>query len=295
MRTWRWVSVLAVLVLVLAACGQQAGPSGSGTESEAPASEPPTSEGPFTATAYPEAPAECGAAADDTHDAYTGNIEQIRADDATTVVFDLCNPDVAFLSKVAFTSFAINDSAYLEEHAPGGSIVAVPNGTGPYKLDSWSRGSEIVLSANPDYWGEAPLSPTVIFRWSAEAAQRLVELQAGHGRRHRQPGSRRLRDDRERPEPAAVRPRKASTPSTSGSTMRSQPWDNEEVRQAIAMGLDRQASSTRIYPPGSEVASHFTPCAIPFGCTGDEWYEYDPDAAQEILEPLEHRDHHPVP
>ena len=75
MRTWRWVSVLAVLVLVLAACGQQAGPSGSGTESEAPASEPPTSEGPFTATAYPEAPAECGAAADDTHDAYTGNIE----------------------------------------------------------------------------------------------------------------------------------------------------------------------------------------------------------------------------
>ena len=59
------------------------------------------------------------------------------------------------------------------------SIVAVPNGTGPYMLDSWSRGSEIVLSANPDYWGEAPLSPTVIFRWSAEAAQRLVELQAG--------------------------------------------------------------------------------------------------------------------
>ncbi|MEA2652639.1 MAG: peptide/nickel transport system substrate-binding protein, partial [Chloroflexota bacterium] len=181
MRTWRWVSVLAVLVLVLAACGQQQGPSESaGTGSEPPASEPAASEGPFTASAYPEAgPAECGAAADDTHDAYTGNIEQIRADDATTVVFDLCNPDVAFLSKVAFTSFAINDSAYLEEHAPGGSIVAVPNGTGPYRLESWSRGSEIVLSANPDYWGEAPLSDTVIFRWSAEAAQRLVELQSG--------------------------------------------------------------------------------------------------------------------
>jgi peptide/nickel transport system substrate-binding protein len=287
MRTWRWVSVLAVLVLVLAACGQQQGPSESaGTGSEPPASEPATSEGPFTATAYPEAgPAECGAAADDTHDAYTGNIEQIRADDATTVVFDLCNPDVAFLSKVAFTSFAINDSAYLEAHAPGGSIVAVPNGTGPYKLESWSRGSEITLAANPDYWGEAPLSPTVIFRWSAEAAQRLVELQSGTVDGIDNPGPDDFETIANDPNLQLI-DREGLNTFYVGFNNAFAPWDDEEVRQAIAMGLDRQAIVDSYYPPGSEVASHFTPCAIPFACTGDEWYEYDPDAAREILEPL---------
>jgi ABC-type transport system substrate-binding protein len=36
-------------------------------------------------------------------------------------------------------------------------------------------------------------------------------------------------------------------------------------------------------PPGSEVATHFTPCSIPFACEGDEWYEYDPDAARDLL------------
>ena len=96
---------------------------------------------------YPEdGPAECGAEATDTHAAYTGNIEQIRAEDELTVVFDLCNPDVAFLSKIAFTSFAIHDSDYLEAHGADGSIVEEPNGTGPYSLEAWSRGSEITLT-----------------------------------------------------------------------------------------------------------------------------------------------------
>ena len=45
--------------------------------------------------------------------------------------------------------------------------------------ESRNRGSDIVLAANENYWGDAPLSPSVIFRWSAEAAQRLVELQSG--------------------------------------------------------------------------------------------------------------------
>jgi ABC-type transport system substrate-binding protein len=235
---------------------------------------------------YPEdGPAECGAAETDTHAEYTGNIEQIRAEDELTVVFDLCNPDVAFLPKVAFTSFAINDTAYLESAVPDGSIVDQPNGTGPYRLDTWSRGSEIVLSANEDYWGEAALSPTVIFRWSAEAAQRLVELQAGTVDGIDNPGP----DDFttiENDTSLALYPREGLNTFYVGFNNAFAPWDNEEVRQAIAMGLDRQTIVEQFYPPGSEVASHFTPCAIQFGCEGEEWYEYDPDAARAVLEPL---------
>ncbi len=49
---------------------------------------------------------------------YTGNIAKIEATDASTVVFTLCNPDPAFLPKVAFSPFAINDADYLIAHGP---------------------------------------------------------------------------------------------------------------------------------------------------------------------------------
>ncbi len=61
------------------------------------------------------------------------------------------------------------------------------------------------------------------------------------------------------------------------------PFDNVKVRQAIAMGIDRQRIVDTFYPAGSEVASHFTPCAIPNACVGDEWYEFDPAAAKALL------------
>jgi peptide/nickel transport system substrate-binding protein len=286
MRNPRWLALLAALMLVLAACGQQGVSPSEPAESEPAISEAPASVSDFEGTSYPEdGPAECGAAATDTHAEYAGIIEQIRAEDERTVVFDLCNPDVAFLSKVAFTSFAINDSDYLEAHVADQSIVAEPNGTGPYRLDNWARGTEIVLTANEDYWGDAPLSPTVIFRWSAESAQRLVELQGGTVDGIDNPGPDEFEAIENDPN-LQLLPREGLNTFYVGFNNTFAPWDDEEVRQAIAMGLDRQAIVNSFYPPGSEVATHFTPCAIAFGCEGDEWYEHDPDAARAVLEPL---------
>ena len=61
------------------------------------------------------------------------------------------------------------------------------------------------------------------------------------------------------------------------------PFDNEKVRQAIAMGVDRQRIVDNFYPKGSTVADFFTPCAIPGGCEGDPWYKFDPTAAKKLL------------
>ena len=54
-----------------------------------------------------------------------------------------------------------------------------PVGTGPYSLGTWEHGSQIVLNANPDYWGTAPLTPSAVFQWNNEGSQRLVSLQSG--------------------------------------------------------------------------------------------------------------------
>jgi ABC-type transport system substrate-binding protein len=49
------------------------------------------------------------------------------------------------------------------------------------------------------------------------------------------------------------------------------------------MGIDRNRIVDNFYPPGSQVASHFTPCEIPNGCAGPEWHEFDAAAAKQML------------
>jgi len=278
---WRLFTITIAFGLVLAACGpgQSAEPS-DGDTSEAPA--PSESAMAFEPTAYPEdGPAECGT---DTNPTF---FSQISAVDAYTVEFTLCRPDVAFLSKIAFTPFAINDADWLTEHVPDGSIVSSPNGTGPYMIGEggWARGDSINFDANPDYWGDPAIAQTLVFRWSAESAQRLVELQAGSVDGIDNPGVTEF-ETIANDDTLELYEREGLNVFYIGFNNTAAPFDNETVRQAIAMGIDRQRLIDTFYPPGSEVATHFTPCAIPFGCEGDEWYEYDPEAAAEMLEPF---------
>jgi ABC-type transport system substrate-binding protein len=261
------------LGLVLAACGP--GESASPSESEAA---PSASEVAFDGATYPEdGPAECGV------DTNPTNISQIAALDRLTVEFTLCNPDIAFLSKVAFVAMAINDSDWLEANVGGADQLSTMNGTGPYKLVNWNRGSEITYEANADYWGDAAIAPTLVFRWSPEAAQRFVELQADPGVDGiDNPGVAEFEaigDD----DSLALFEREGTNVFYVGFNNTFEPFDNEQVRQAIAMSIDRQRIIDNFYPPGSEVATHFTPCSFPFACEGDDWYEFDPEAGRELL------------
>ncbi|MBP1694450.1 MAG: putative transporter substrate binding protein, partial [Chloroflexi bacterium] len=218
---------------------------------------------------------------------YGGEFKSIEAVDEFTVKFTLCTPDPAFPSKVAFSAFAIQDKDYLD--ANGGSSAKMseqPNGTGPYKVKEWVRGDHITFEANPDYWGTAPLMKTVIFRWSQEAAQRLLELQSG------------TVDGIDNPAPEDIAtiesdsnlkllPRTAGTIFYLGMNNTIKPFDNEQVRQAMAMAIDKKRIVDNFYQAGSSVAEQFVPPIIVpgFSTTGDgaKWYDYDPVKAKEML------------
>ena len=291
---WSPFAALAIVAIVFAACSgtQQASSAPSAAASAAASSAPSaaaSAAAPYTAMTYPatgEAPCGQAAAPDATHDKYTGNFKKISATDEKTVVFDLCNPDVAFLSKVAFSSFAINDTAWLESHidpaATTQKIVSEVNGTGPWKLDAWNKGSDITMSRNDNYWGDKAKSEKLIFRWSTEAAQRLVELSSGTVDGIDNVGPTDFETVSSNPD-LQLKPRDGLNTMYVGFNNTFAPFDNEKVRQAIAMGIDRQRIVDNFYAPGSEVATHFTPCAIPNGCAGDDWYEFDPAKAKQLL------------
>jgi ABC-type transport system substrate-binding protein len=213
---------------------------------------------------------------------YTGNIAKIEATDASTVVFTLCNPDPAFLPKVAFSPFAINDADYLISAVPDGSIVDSPNGTGQYVLEEWRRGQEVIFAVNPAYWGEAPLSDRVVLRWSSEPGQKLIELQSGTVDGIDNPSV----DDLgaiEADPALAVLPREGLNIFYLGMNNTYEPFNNEKVRQAIAMGIDKQRILDSFYSEGSSVADYFTPCSIPFACEGEPFSSFDPEGAQALL------------
>ncbi len=214
---------------------------------------------------------------------YGGIIKSIEIVDDLTVKFTLCTPDVAFPSKVAFTSFAIQPSEHLEATGGGGpALIENPIGTGPYKLEKWQKGDSVILTANPDYWGEKAKAETLVFRWQTEGAARLQELQAGTVDGIDNPSPDDFATIEGNPD-LKLYPRPALNIMYLGLNRDKPPLDNDKVRLALAKGIDRQRIVDNFYPVGSEVAQYFTPCTIPGGCEGDPWYDYNPEEAKQLL------------
>jgi ABC-type transport system substrate-binding protein len=210
------------------------------------------------------------------------NINYIKAVDANTVEIQLCNVDVAFPAKVAFSAFGIIPQEYLDANSGGGALVDSPIGTGPYMLTQWDKGNQIVMTRNPDYWGDAALTETLVFKWSSEAAQRFLELQAGTVDGIDNPG----RDDFALIQDSAdlqLKERAGTNIFYLGLNRDKEPFGDEKVRQALAMALDRERIVANFYPPGSVVADQFLPKPI-FGYTPEpKWYDQDIDAAKALL------------
>ena len=267
MKKWRLMALLAVVALLVAACGDDA--EETTTTTAAPTT---TTAAPFEGLSY--------AAPDCT---YGGEFSKIEAVDALTVRFELCFPDVAFRSKVAFSAFAIQSSDHLEATGGGGdALISNPIGTGPYMLEQWDRGNQLILTKNPNYWGDPAIAETLVFRWSTEAAQRLVELQAGSVDGIDNIGPEDFATVANDPNLQLIE-RPALNIFYIGFNNNFPPLDNEQVRQALAMAIDKQRIIDNFYPAGSSVANSFLPPAIPGFSAEAMWWEYNQQTAREML------------
>jgi len=289
-HSWSPLAALAAtMALVFAACGGTTTTASPSAASAAPTAAPSAEASAAPAAqVYPEGEVTCpsgGEAGEFNGAEYNGSIKSIEAPDAQTVVFNLCAPDVAFLQKVAFSVFAINDSAWLEAHVPDGSIVGMMNGTGPLKLDEWRRGDSLIFSRYEDYWGDPSTAATAVLRWSAESAGRLQELQAGTVHGITNVGTNDFDTVRNDPNLQLATPPEGEVLNVLylGMNHLIAPWDNVDVRRAIAIGIDRQRLVDNFYPAGSTVATHFTPCALEYACEGEDWPAYDPATARQMI------------
>ena len=275
-----FISLVVLTSLVLTACGPK--PTAVLPSTEIPVVDTPVSASLLsTLVEEPFAPVTVSAPSCD----YGGEMKSIEAVDEFTVKFTLCYPDPAFLSKIALASFGVQPKEWLKATGgggPGSELLTSPVGTGAYMLNQWQKGQEVDLIRFDDYWGTKALTKTVVLRWGTESAQRLQELQAG------------TVDAIDNVGPAdfatiqadsnlQILNRDPMNVLYIGMNNTAPPFDQLEVRKAIAMGIDRSRIVSNFYPAGSVVADYFTPCMIANGCVGDKWYDFDPVAAKALL------------
>ncbi|GAB3631214.1 ABC transporter substrate-binding protein [Microbacterium shaanxiense] len=87
------------------------------------------------------------------------NVASVTAPDATTVVITLTEPNQNFLFTLtgpAGLVFQTGDTTDLQ---------TAENGTGPFTLENWSKGSTITFARHDAYWGEPASVAEVVFEY----------------------------------------------------------------------------------------------------------------------------------
>ena len=99
-------------------------------------------------------------------------LDYAEAADDTTVVFHMTRPFSIWPYTMAVVGI-------VPEHAyDSATYGANPIGSGRYMLEQWDRGQQVILTANPDYYGEQPKMQRVIILFMEEDAVFLA-AQAG--------------------------------------------------------------------------------------------------------------------
>jgi ABC-type transport system substrate-binding protein len=93
-------------------------------------------------------------------------------------VIKLKAPFSQLLNTLAHGSGAIVSPAAIEKYGDKG-IAQNPVGAGPFKLKAFSPGQELTLEANTEYWGGAPKTKSIVFKFVAEPATRISALRTG--------------------------------------------------------------------------------------------------------------------
>ncbi|MDR2509803.1 MAG: ABC transporter substrate-binding protein [Spirochaetaceae bacterium] len=87
-------------------------------------------------------------------------VDSIEIPDPRTVIFQLKKPSVSLPYYLSYI-WIVNTEA--------GDLKAAEDGTGPYTLENWTRGSSLSLTRFEDYWGEKAKNARAVFYYFTDA------------------------------------------------------------------------------------------------------------------------------
>jgi peptide/nickel transport system substrate-binding protein len=206
------------------------------------------------------------------------NVASVTAHDARTVILSLNNADASLL-------FRLGENTAVVLHPKTAAQAATqPVGTGPYKLDSWAKGSAITLVKSDAFRDAARVKlKRVTFRFINDSAAQVAALLAGDI-----DGMPRFGALQALPQFRSNAGFVVEVGSTAGKGLlalnnRKKPFDDVRVRRAISHAIDRKAFIDGAQEGlGKPIGSHFAPTDAGYlDLTGR--YPHDVERAKALL------------
>jgi peptide/nickel transport system substrate-binding protein len=212
-------------------------------------------------------------------------LQDVVVEDASTVKFVLKQPFAAFPSAIASGYFGIaSPTAIKQAKGSYGTPSSTAVGTGAFVFKEWRTGDRIVLEKNPNYWKEGlPKANQLVFRFITDPAARLAQLRAGTidftvdltpDQLAEIEGDTNLE--------AVLRPSLNVGYLTLNPSY--EPLSKLEVRQAIALAINKQAIVQAFWGKLGQSDAHFTsPSLAEFQSKEVQDYPYNPEQAKQVL------------
>jgi peptide/nickel transport system substrate-binding protein len=216
-----------------------------------------------------------------------GNIDTISVSDPLTVVVTMDVPWIAFDSYLSSGRFVIAAAAQLNSENCSEDMI----GTGPFKLDKWTRNQQMELSKNDSYWRtdadgvQLPYLDKLVFKPIAGGTNRFQALEAGSIDSGQFSTVTVFQDIEDQPDKfSLVLEQPGHREVGYGLTNVSKPpLDDLETRKHIAMAIDRDAINDISNNGGFDIAEQpFDSDVIGF-VDGLVLTDYDPDTAAEFF------------
>jgi peptide/nickel transport system substrate-binding protein len=201
-------------------------------------------------------------------------IASVETPDDATVVVKLAARSISLPNNLSYVWIA-NDAAT--------DFQSKEDGTGPYALQEWRRGSSLAIARFDKYWGEKPKNAEVVFQYFTEATALNNALLTGSVdiiTSVQSPDS--LAQFKDNPE-FTVSEGKSTTKLLLAYNDRVAPFDNVKVRKALARAVDDAKLLKAVWGDYGTLIGSFVPPT-------DAWYAdltkvdaYDPDSAKTLL------------
>jgi peptide/nickel transport system substrate-binding protein len=210
-------------------------------------------------------------------------IDSIEKKDDLTAVFHLPNPYSPLLANLAIPIASILSPKSVAQSIDEAGVN--PSGTGPFKLakpDDWTRDSQLVLTANPDYWGGAPKAQQLIIKVTPESSTRLQQVENGELDIAWALSAEDIQSAKDNSDLKVVEDAGLNTNCVEFNITKD-PFTSKEVRQALNYAINKQELSDGLYNGAMVPAGGVLP-PVDWAFNPDlKSYPFDADKAKELL------------
>lgn len=222
------------------------------------------------------------------HASVFANVDTITAPDDYTVVFNMKQADGSFVSNLAWYGAFVLPKHILEgQDWLTGDFTQHPVGTGPFKFDTWNKGTDIQIVRNDDYYGDKPYLDRVIYTIIPDATTAYQawlnnEVDAIEATVIPSSDLQGIMDDTAKYNTAV---QTWPSPWYVTFNLEKGPFSDPLVREAVAYGINRDDVSVKATNGFKPAAQYYIPDIYTDALNPDcKEPSYDPEKAMDLLE-----------